>query len=107
MKIPGRVLVSGKMSEHSNAQQNTVQNTAAPVSFPIPGWGQRDPHFGLPRSFWIATAVPGKGRHSVPVKSFRLGTGGPGSGRRLIDYASARAHVESIRDAVIASGGAR
>lgn len=73
-----------------------ILSTQVPVLFPLPRDGERDPHFSLPRSFWINAAVPGKRRPAPPVKSVLLGSNGPGRGRRLIDYESARAHVAKI-----------
>jgi hypothetical protein len=67
-----------------------------PFSFPIPRWGERDPHFAETRPFWIEVAVPGRKRPNPPVKSFRAI--GPGRGRRLIDYASAKAYMAKLRD---------
>ena len=82
-----------------------IPSNQVPVLFPLPHDGERDPHFALPRSFWIVAAVPGKKRPSPPVKSVLLGTSGPGRGRRLIDYESARSYVEKILADQVKGGG--
>lgn len=108
------------MGEHTEKQSATAAKTPdipglpvanlsglvlQPFSFPLPQFGERDPFFSATRTFWIGVAVPGKGRPSPPVKSFLIGGKTRGRGRRVIDFASAKAFVERMRDGQVSEIG--
>lgn len=66
-----------------------------PVSFPIPKSGTRDPHWGMPRSFWLAVAIPSAKRPQPPVASYKVPAGSKHA-RRLIVYESAVKYMAKV-----------
>lgn len=60
----------------------------------LPAPGERDPMFGLGRSFLNSLVLPCKGNgYKPPVRSFVLRRRGRRTGVRLIDVASLRAFI--------------
>jgi hypothetical protein len=70
-----------------------------PVCLRLPGWGERDPYFGLTRTALDQLTRPQPfNNFRPPVKSKILKMAGSKSGIKLIDYASLKAYVDGLPD---------
>ncbi len=78
--------------------QVIVVGELQPYSFRLPGDGERDPWFGMPRTTWAEAIRTRPGSPNPEVKSWlHRRAGHDKRGVRLIDYASARAWIEQHR----------
>jgi hypothetical protein len=73
--------------------------TVRPETFRLPSGRERDPYFGLGRSYWNLMILPNPANNFTPnVRSYVLRKQGSKRGLRLIDYASARSYIMRHED---------
>jgi len=82
--------------------------TVPPETFRLPPTRERDPYFGLGRSYWNSKILPNRGNNFKPeIKSYVIRKKGSRSGVRLIDFESAKAFIFSHVQNAISDGQLR